>query len=248
MANPELSLVIPAYNEEDRLPETLALVRDWVEQQPFSVEVLVVDDGSRDRTAELTRLYCERFSALRLVSLPRNQGKGAAVREGMLKATGAWRLMTDADMSTPIAEAEHLLAERKEYEVIIGSRYLKPDSIKVKQPWKRRVLSRFGNWLIHQMLGLRDIRDTQCGFKLFSAQAAEAVYSRQQETGWLFDVEILTIAQELGYAIKEVPVDWYDSKQSKLRAVRTGWKTFHELRSISKRARAGVYRASQEIQ
>lgn len=233
----KLSIIIPAFNESERLPETLALVRDWVECQDFKTQVLVVDDGSTDDTAELVRLYAKRFPNLELLSLEQNLGKGGAVKAGMLAARGSWRLIADADNSTPIDQAEKLLEHIDSHEVVIGSRYLRPDSIKVRQPWKRRVLSRLGNILIQSMV-LPGIKDTQCGFKLFSAKAAQDIFSQLQTNGWLFDVEVLAIANQRGYGIKEVPVDWYDAKQSKLRAVRTGWKTFRELQSIRRRTRA----------
>lgn len=239
-STPYLSIVIPAYNEAERLPETLAVLRDWVEQQPFSIEVLIVDDGSSDDTTKVVSATTRRFPALRLIKLEQNQGKGGAVREGMLQAKGQFRLFTDADNSTPISEINKLLPYTEQYEVIIGSRYLEPGSIKVKQPWKRRVLSRFGNKLI-QLWALPGIVDTQCGFKLFSAKAAHDIFPRQEMRGWSFDVEILTIAQQLGYAIKEVPVDWYDARQSKLRAVRSGKQFLRDLRIIRGRIRTNHY-------
>lgn len=240
MSKPFFSIIIPAYNEANRLPETLALVRDWVERQKFSVEVLVVDDGSKDETCAVVEEAMHRFSALKLITNEANKGKGGVVRQGMLAAEGEWRIFMDADASTPLSEIEKLLAYTKTHEVIIGSRYLMPDSIKVKQPLKRRIISRAWNMIIQAIL-LPGIRDTQCGFKLFSASAAESIFPLQTVFGWLFDVELLTIARRLGYQIQEVPVDWYDAHESKMRALRQGKQAFSELRKIRKRARSGDY-------
>ena len=235
-----LSIIIPAYNEEKRLPETLALVRDWVERQQVTVEVLVVDDGSTDGTAKVVREISQRFPQLVLLENVVNRGKGSVVAQGMLAAKGEWRLFMDADASTPIAEVEKLLVHTDSFEVVIGSRYLKPDSIKVKQPLKRRVVSRVWNVVIQSSL-LPGIRDTQCGFKLFSAAAASAIFSKQHVAGRLFDVETLTISRHLGYAVKEVPVDWYDSRDSKLRAVRAGFRALRDLSGIRRRLKRGSY-------
>ena len=235
-----LSIIIPAFNEASRLPDTLALVRDWVERQHFSVEVLVVDDGSSDTTTAVVEEFSHRFPAIHLIKNSVNKGKGGVVQQGMLAAKGEWRLFMDADASTPVDEISRLLAFTEKYEVIIGSRYVNPGSIKIKQPLRRRIPSRALNRII-QISFLQGIRDTQCGFKLFSAKAVHEIFPKQQIRGWLFDVEILTIANQLGYAIKEVPVDWYDAKDSKLRAVRTTWRTVKEIMAIHKKLRSGAY-------
>lgn len=237
---PRLSIIIPAYNEAKRIPETLALLRDWVERQDFAVEVLVVDDGSTDATSAVVEKIMERFPALSLVKNAQNKGKGGVVAQGMLKAKGKYRLFMDADASTPIDEANKLLAHCQNFEVIIGSRYLNPDSIKVRQPLKRRIISRLWNIVIQTTL-LQGIRDTQCGFKLFSAKAAQDIFAKQQVNGWLFDVEALTIARHLGYAIKEVPVNWYDARDSKLRAVRAGVGALRDLSRIRSQLKNGNY-------
>lgn len=241
MNSPYLSIIIPAYNEAKRLPETLALVRNWVEQQPWPTEVLVVDDGSRDATVAVCKEMMCRFPALSIVEHQQNQGKGAAVRTGMLKAQGAWRLFMDADASTPIHYIDSLLREVGQHEVVIGSRYLVKGSIKVKQPLKRRVVSRLGNLMIRVAV-LPGIIDTQCGFKLFSANAAEAIFSRLHTAGWLFDVEVLSVARALGYAVKEVPVEWYDARDSRVRALRAGSSAMKELLAIRRRSRHAAKR------
>lgn len=240
MSNPFLSIIIPAYNEEKRLPETLALVRDWIERQDFEVEIIVVDDGSKDKTVTVAREFKQRFDNLRVITNAQNKGKGGVVAQGMLAATGAWRLFTDADSSTPIGEVSKLLKHIDKYEVIIGSRYLNPLSVKIKQPLRRRIISRVWNMLIQSSL-LPGIRDTQCGFKLFSAKATEMVFPRQSVQGWLFDVELLTIARNQGYSIKEVAVEWYDSRESKMRALHQGKQALTELRRIKRQVRQGAY-------
>jgi dolichyl-phosphate beta-glucosyltransferase len=237
---PHLSVIIPAYNESERLPDTLALVRDYLEKKDFSYEVLVVDDGSKDNTVAVAEEFQSRFPALKIIKNAENKGKGGVVRQGLLAATGEYRLFMDADHSTPITEVEKFLPYFGKADVIIGSRYLHPESIKVKQPWKRRVVSRIGNWLIRHTI-LPGIIDTQCGFKAYSAAAAEAVFQRQTMEGWSFDFEALAIARQLGFTIQEVAVDWYDAKQSKLRAVHAAIDTYRDLLTIRKRVKRNMY-------
>lgn len=239
---PFLSIIIPAYNEAARLPETLALVRDYVERQSFETEVLVIDDGSTDDTVEKVQEIAHRFPQLRLITNEKNKGKGGVVRQGMLEAVGEQRLFMDADHSTAITEFDKFLPFIGKFDVIIGSRYLEKSSIKVKQPLKRRVVSRMGNWLIQRTL-LPGIVDTRCGFKLFSAKAAQDVFKHQSMNGWAFDDEILTIAREHGFSIKEVPVDWYDAKDSKLRAAHAAARSFQDLKAIKRKVKAGVYKS-----
>ena len=238
---PFLSIVIPAYNEERRLPVTLAAIKKYLNSQPYDAEVLVIDDGSTDKTLQVADSLTAGFPNLRIVSNTQNKGKGGVVRQGMLLAAGEYRLFADADNSTPIEQLDILLKCVPEYEVVIGSRYLAKGSIKVKQPLARRLVSRGGNLAIQSLL-LPGIRDTQCGFKLFSAAAAQAIFSRQTLTGWAFDLEILTIALAQGYKVHEVPVAWYDDKESNLRATRDSAKFFKGLLEVRRRRQAGAYR------
>jgi len=251
-----LSVIIPAYNEEKRLPKTLKKVRDYLDHQNYTYEVYVVDDGSKDRTWEVTKDLIKDWSNFKVISYTPNRGKGFAVKTGMLTAKGEWRLLMDADSSTDISEIEELFnfanlksqspnskqipnTNDQKYEIIIGSRYLKKDSIKIKQPLGRRIMSRMGNWLIRIVLGIRAV-DTQCGFKLFSAKAANEIFPLQTIDRWGFDMEILAIARKYGYEIKEVAVDWYDAEGSQ---VKKGvvWKTLRELMIIKWNLLTGKY-------
>src|ERR1700733_3204646 len=199
-----LSIVIPAYNEEQRLPATLDRIGSYVERSPVPVaEILVVDDGSRDGTAALAEA---RGGIVRLVRNPGNRGKGYAVRNGMLAAKGDWILSTDADLSAPIEELEKLIAavRRENAVVAIGSRALNRKLVKVHQPMMRELSGRAFNTVMRLVTGL-PFRDTQCGFKLFRQDAAREIFSRQIEEGFSFDVEDLVIARVLGLKSIEVP-------------------------------------------
>lgn len=291
-----LSVVIPAYNEEKRLPETLKKVRDYLNRQDYEWEVLVVNDGSKDRTADVVSGLIKEWSArpskpegrsggFHLIDNKENKGKGGVVKQGMLAAKGEWRLFMDADNSTDILEVEKLWpytsASSRQYlqttgssrpseaslptrsasaldraprparvsledtgsfqpfQIVIGSRYLQADSIKTKQPLMRRMISRMGNWLVRIMLGINMV-DTQCGFKLFSAKAAEDIFPLQTIERWGFDMEILAIARKKGYQIKEVAVDWYDSTGSQVKKSAV-LKTLKELFTIKWNLVKGKY-------
>lgn len=235
-----LSVVIPAYNEAKRLPETLVLVKDYLDAQTYDSQVLVVDDGSTDHTVLVVREFRKRFPRLELLQNRKNIGKGESVKRGMLEATGEYRLFMDADHSTPITELPKLMKYINTYPVVIGSRYLKSGSIKLKQPLQRRIISRGGNWLI-QRLVLSGIKDTQCGFKLFTAEATKKIFPRLTMSGWSLDLELLAIAKLQGYAIKEVAVEWYDAKHSSLRASRDASRFLHDLWQIRRNLRTNRY-------
>lgn len=237
-----LSVIIPAFNEAKRLPETLKKVRDYLGMQKYSYEVIIVNDGSADKTKEvISDLMANRsdWPGFKLISYQENKGKGYAVKTGMLEAKGQWRLLMDADNSTDISEIEKFLKHTSNLEVIIGSRYLDTASIKIRQPWERRIVSRFGNWLTKLTTGL-DIVDTQCGFKLFSAQAVENIFPCQTIDRWAFDIELLAIAKVRGYKIKEVPVDWYNAAGSQVSKT-AALQTFKELWQIRKNIKSGKY-------
>jgi dolichyl-phosphate beta-glucosyltransferase len=235
-----LSIVIPAFNEEQRLPATLDRIAAYAERCPISVaEILVVDDGSRDGTAALVE---RRGGIVRLVRNPGNRGKGYAVRNGMRAATGDWILSTDADLSAPIEEVEKLVAaaRRENAVVAIGSRALDRKLVKVHQPLMREVSGRAFNMAMRLITGL-PFRDTQCGFKLFRKDAVENIFSRQIEEGFSFDVEDLLIARALGLRAIEVPVEWSNVEGTKV-SLMQGMKSFADLVRIRGRSVRGSYK------
>ena len=191
-----LSVILPAYNEAERLPKTLESVLAHLASKDWTWEVLVSDDGSRDATPDLVE---QRYPQCRVARAPCNQGKGAAVRRGMLAARGRFRLFSDADLSTPIDEIDAMLGEmeRGGYDVVIASRALPESRLEVHQPRWREWSGRLFNFLVRPISGL-PFPDTQCGFKLFRAEAARRLFSRQRSDGWAFDVEILMLAKAFG--------------------------------------------------
>jgi dolichyl-phosphate beta-glucosyltransferase len=213
---PELSVVIPAYNEALRLPRTLEKVRAWLEARGGSYELVVVDDGSRDQTSAVAQAAGgERLTVLRNEG---NRGKGYSVRRGMLAARGSRRLMSDADLSTPIEELPRLWARMDEgWDVVIASRALPDSRIEVHQPALRETMGRAFNRLV-RLAVLPGLGDTQCGFKLFSAPAAQAAFARCRLDGFAFDVEALYLARKHGFRVAELPVVWRNDA-----ATRVGW-------------------------
>ena len=211
---PHLSIVIPAYNEEGRLGPTLERVKEYLAGQSYRTEIIVVDNNSRDATVEVA----EQAGAA-VLREPR-QGKGAAVRTGMLAASGQYVLFSDADLSTPIEEVEKLMsALRSGHDIAIGSRALPDSNLTVRQPWYRELVGRAGNLLV-RLMAVHGIADTQCGFKLFPRHIAQRLFSAQRMTGIAFDMEILFLAQRLGMKIAEVPVTWIDDPDSRISRVR----------------------------
>lgn len=214
-----LSIVIPAYNEQNRLPQTLQLVLGWIAQHSFSFcELIIVDDGSRDETARIVAECARENPCVRLLQNPGNRGKGYAVRHGMLEAAGEWILYTDADLSAPIEELEKLCRGAREQgaDVAIGSRAVDRSLVAVHQPWARELSGRCFNLVMRIVTGL-PFRDTQCGFKLYRADAAREIFSRQKQEGFSFDVEDLVIAKKLGIRAVEVPVRWANVEGTKVR-------------------------------
>lgn len=213
---PSLTLVVPAFNEEKRLPVSLARIADWLGSRGpgLAVEVLVVDDGSSDRTAAVAEKTAAGLGLdTRVIRLPGNRGKGAAVRAGVLEAGGDHVLVTDADLSTPIEEVEKLLAAGAP--VAIGSRAVDATLVKQRQSLFRVASGKLFN-LVVRLLVVSGIRDTQCGFKLFTRNAAREVFSRASVDRFAFDVEALLLARRLGYRIAEVPVLWFNSPDTRV--------------------------------
>lgn len=243
----ELSVVIPAYNEAARLPATLEAVAAFLLTLPFQSEIIVADDGSQDETRAITRQLATRITIpVRIEALAVNQGKGAAVRMGVLAATGAYILVTDADNATPITELPKLWSQRTRASVVVSSRYAAGADVRRAQPLVRRILSRAGNGLIRVMTGLQ-LSDTQNGFKLFEAVAAKAIFSVAMIDRWGFDIELLVIAREQGLTLCEVPVTWYDASGSKLRAGRDAWRTLKELSRIVANRSQGRYQVKRAV-
>jgi dolichyl-phosphate beta-glucosyltransferase len=228
MAQPYLSIIIPAYNEAERLPLTLVDIDRYLRREKFSYEILVVNDGSTDKTAEIVKKMTPVIKNLKLIDNEVNRGKGAVVRQGMLLAGGKYRLFTDADNSTSVdqfnkmipyfpAKGKSASGGEEGYDVIIGSRAIKGSLLAPPQPIYRQIPGRIGN-LIIQLLLLPGIWDTQCGFKAFTAEAAEKIFSIMKITKWGFDIEALALAKHLGFRIKEIPVRWVNDPLSHVRA------------------------------
>jgi len=222
-----LSIVIPAYNEEQRLPQTLERITDWLGGKSWDhTEILVVDDGSRDKTAKLAESYGR---GVRLLRNPGNRGKGYAVRHGMLEAEGQWVLYTDADLSAPIEDFDRLCvaATNGNAQVAIGSRAVDRSLVQVRQAAFREYSGRFFNLVMRLTTGL-PFRDTQCGFKLFRRDAAQAIFSRQKLDGFSFDVEDLYIAKKLRIPVVEVAVRWSNVEGTKV-SLASGLRSFQDL-------------------
>jgi dolichyl-phosphate beta-glucosyltransferase len=237
----DLSIVIPAYNEELRIVPTLEALHAFLATLPLRSELLVVDDGSRDGTVATVEALRDRMPNLRVVRQVPNRGKGAAVRLGMLTARSPIRMMCDADGSMPAAEMQRLLDEIISHraDIAIGSRYV-GGATAAKQPLYRRLWSRLCNQVIQRSL-VPGIADTQCGFKAFTADAARELFGKSRIDGWAFDLEILALARRRGYAIAEVGVTWVDDGRSRVNPLKDMWKVVSEAWTIRKNLRSGVY-------
>ncbi len=214
-----LSVVIPAYNEEKRLPKTLLDIDKYLRKQNYEYEIIAVSDGSKDRTVETVRELEPRIRNLKLIDNKENHGKGFVVRQGLLAAKGEIRLFTDADNSTSIDQIEKILPFFKEgFDVVIGSRDIKGAVLDPPQPFLRKmILGKGFRLLTHIICGTWGILDTQCGFKAFTSKAADDILPRCRIDRWAFDPEILIIGKKLGYKIKEVPVIWVNDIESKVK-------------------------------
>lgn len=238
---PKYSIIIPAYNESARLGATLDSVLKYICAQQWDAEVLVVNDGSRDNTAELVRAQAKVNPAVRLIENPGNRGKGYSVRNGMLKAGGEILLFTDADLSAPIEEAHKLFAAISAgADVAIGSRWLQPDLQAHRQSLVRQFYGRTFNLMLRILLGLK-LKDTQCGFKAFSRSAAQKLFSMQTIEGWGFDAELLFLAARSRLKINEVPVVWSDAVGTRINPLRDGLHMMAEVLTIRWNALTGKY-------
>jgi dolichyl-phosphate beta-glucosyltransferase len=216
---PRLTVVVPAYNEEQRLEPTLEAMERWLQARGESFEVVVVDDGSRDATLEIARGFAGRHPGFRAVGLPENRGKGAAVREGFASSRGELVLFSDADLSTPMDELDRLRSALENGAgVAIASRALPESNLEVRQVWYREAMGKTFNALVRLATGL-PVRDTQCGFKLMRGEDARALAVDMREDGFSFDVELLLLAGRRGLAVREIPVTWRNDAGSRVSPV-----------------------------
>jgi dolichyl-phosphate beta-glucosyltransferase len=238
---PKYSIVIPAFNERARIPSTLRSVVDCVRARGWSAEIIVVNDGSSDETAQLIREFSEHSPEVRLIENPRNCGKGYSVRSGILHALGDVVMFTDADLSSPIEEAERLFAAIAQgADIAIGSRWLASSRQTHRQPLYRQFFGRCFNVLTRMVMNL-PFADTQCGFKAFTRSAAQTVFQLQTIERWGFDPEILFIALKRGYHIQEVPVSWAHDARSRISYLRDGLQMLKELAIVRWNALLGRY-------
>ena len=234
-----LSVVIPAYNEERRLPETLDAVRSFLATKRYAWEIVVADDGSDDATADIVAGAEENDERVKLVRLPHG-GKGWAVKNGMLAARGRYRFLCDADLSMPIDLLDRLLPEPDaRLDIVIGSREA-PGARRIGEPRRRWLMGRVFNAMT-RILATPGIADTQCGFKVFHATAADTLFALQTLDGFAFDAEILFLARQRGFKVAEIGIDWHYRSESKVRPIRDGWRTLRDLVIIRCRWLAGRY-------
>lgn len=241
---PTLSIVIPAFNERERLPPTLAELAAWREAQPFAVEIVVSDDGSTDGSTGGSIDALEReHPGVRFVRAPRNMGKGAAVARGMMAAAGELLLFSDADLSTPIDEFDAMRSalEAGGAAIAIGSRGMRESRLEIRQPLWREYSGRIFNLLVKMFSGL-PFSDTQCGFKLVRREAAREIFPRMTCRGWAFDVEMLVIARELGLQTAECPVRWLNAEGSKINLLSDAPVMLRDVIGFRLAARRGAYR------
>ena len=241
LSNPLLSIIIPAYNEENRLPGTLDKIFDFLKAQTYEAEVLVVENGSHDRTLELAREYASRYSCLGVFH-EKQRGKGLAVRRGMLEAQGEYRIFCDADLSMPIDMVNAFIPPSlPDMDIAIASREA-PGAVRYNEPIYRHLIGRVFNAMV-KWFALPDLQDTQCGFKCFRAAVAEDVFRFQTLSGMSFDAEVLFIACWKGYRIVEIPIPWYFNPDSRVQLFNDSMKMAVDLLTIRRNARRGVYDA-----
>jgi dolichyl-phosphate beta-glucosyltransferase len=235
------SIVLPAYNESARIGDSLDRILAHVARRGWDAEVIVVNDGSTDATAEIVNELARKNPVLRLIENPGNRGKGYSVRNGMLRARGDILLFSDADLSSPIEEAGKLFsAIAGGADIAIGSRWLRPELQTQRQPLLRQFYGRMFNLALRTILGL-NFKDTQCGFKAFTRQAAQAIFPLQKIERWGFDPEVLYLARKLSFSIKEVPVLWSHRDGTRINPLRDGLRMFGEVLKIRWNAMCGKY-------
>lgn len=236
---PFLSIIIPAHNEENRLPNTLGQIYRFMEKQDFPYEVIVVENGSTDRTYEIAREYVDKYENYH-VFRNEQRGKGLAIQRGVQEAGGEYLFMCDADLSMPVEEISKFIPPQlKEVDIAIASREA-PGSVRIHEPQYRHITGRVFNTLI-RLLVLPGLQDTQCGFKCIRAGVASDIFPYQTLTGWAFDVELLYIARRHGYRVVEIPIHWYFNADSKISVLRDSLRMFLDLLQIRRNARRGLY-------
>lgn len=242
MAKPFLSIIFPAHNEEQRLPETLLKTAAFIQEQSYDTEIIVVENGSSDRTLQIAQEFASHNPAVRVLhsDLP---GKGRAVRMGVQAASGDYIFFADVDLSMPLEEINRFLPPQLDAPVVIGSREA-PGAIRYNEPSYRHFTGRIFNTLV-RLLALPGLQDTQCGFKCFRADVAHKVFPMQTINGWTFDVEVLFIARHYGYQIVELGVPWYFNAGSKIKVLRHSWRMFADLITIRRNGWQGKYDVSQ---
>jgi dolichyl-phosphate beta-glucosyltransferase len=240
---PVYSIVVPAYNESARIAAALEKILAHAQESRWMAEIIVVNDGSRDDTAEIVRRFAATHPEVRLVQNPGNRGKGYSVRHGMMQARGGVLLFTDADLSAPIHEAQKLFAAIEQgADVAFGSRWLRAELQTERQPLLRQLYGRAFNLLLRVVLGLK-YKDTQCGFKAFSRKAAQLIFPRQRVERWAFDPELLFLAKKYGLTVREVPVEWAHDERSKISPIRDGMRMGLDVLRIRCNDLTGKYAA-----
>jgi dolichyl-phosphate beta-glucosyltransferase len=233
----KLSVIIPAYNEEKRIGQTLKKIIKYLDRKKHDYEIIVVNDCSKDKTKKVVNS----FKGVRLLQNQVNRGKGYTVKKGMLAAKKEWVLFCDADSSTPISMLEKMIPFTKDYDVIIGSRNTDDSKIELKQKGIRYLAGKVFPLFI-RLLVVSGIKDTQCGFKLFKKEVVRPIFLKQRLQGWAFDAELLFISRHNGYKIKEVGVTWRDDRDSKLHLVRDSLRMLKDVVKIRWNAMTGKYR------
>jgi dolichyl-phosphate beta-glucosyltransferase len=245
-SRPHLSIIIPAHNEEHRLPPALEKIDAFLKTQPYEAEVIIVENGSKDRTAEIGRQFAASHPYVRVMEVD-TRGKGLAVKAGMLAASGEYRFICDVDLSMPIEEIVKFLPPAADgYDISIGTREGK-EARRIGEPEYRHLMGRINNWIIKLTI-LRGFEDTQCGFKMFNRAAAEDLFSVQRMTGIGFDIELLFVAKQRGYKIREVPITWYFDADSRMRLVQDSLRLLTEIVEIRRNWRQGLYDSKTPIQ
>lgn len=238
--SPDISIIIPAYNEENRLPGTLDQIIRYIQNRKHSAEIIVVAEKSEDRTVEIANKFRTIFPNLTILENDQKYGKGYSVKRGMLQAQGEICFFTDADLSTPIEELDRALEYLKTYDIVIGSRGLQQSNIVVHQPFYREWLGKSFN-LILKSIALTDFSDTQCGFKVFKKHIAKSLFLQSAINGFAFDVEILFLARKFGFKVKEMPVTWINEENSHVDPVKDSIRMFQDVMRIKLNHQKGLY-------